>query len=443
VQPIFPALWLSARGAWVLLALALVLAAASVAPVLLCVVVVAAVVFCALLVADALAGPSSRALRITRRPLPPLALRRSGAVIYDVQNRAPLAVRLGIVETPVANIAFAAEAVVVRVAAHAATVATLAFEPCERGRVHFGALYAWAENRIGLLRRRFRIDAGAEARVFPDLSAVDGYGTLAKRSTLIDAGLRRLRLRGTGSEFESLREYAPGDGFRLVDWKATARRGRMMVAQYEVERSQNVIVALDCGRLMTPRIGPQRKFDYALTAALSVARVAQAASDNVGLLAFGARPIVEIAPRRGAAHLRALAGVAYDLQPRFEEPDYETTFAQLRRRHPKRSLVILLTDIIDPVTSAAVLAGLQTLVPRHLAVCVLMNDAALAAALETAPRAPAAAYRTAVAMTLADERARSVAILRSQGIIVVDVPAPQLTLALVDAYLDVKARGRL
>ena len=255
--------------------------------------------------------------------------------------------------------------------------------------------------------------------------------------------MRRLRQRGAGREFESLREYAPGDGFRLIDWNATARRGRTMVAQYEVERSQAVIVALDCGRLMTPRIGPQRKFDYALEAALSVARVAQAADDNVGLLAFAAKPVVEIAPRRGAAHLRALANVAYDLQPRLEEPDYETTFAQLRRRHTKRSLVILFSDIIDPVTSAAVLAGLSTLVPRHLVVCVLMNDAALADALDTPPATVAAAYRTAVAMTLAEERERSVAILRSRGIIVVDVPAPRLTLALVDAYLDVKARGRL
>ena len=111
--------------------------------------------------------------------------------------------------------------------------------------------------------------------------------------------MRKLRLRGQGSEFESLREYLPGDGFRSVDWKATARRGRLMVAQHEVERSQQICIALDCGRLMTPRVGLQRKFDYALTAALSVARVAQNADDHVGLVAFGARPILALAP--GAA----------------------------------------------------------------------------------------------------------------------------------------------
>ena len=220
----------------------------------------------------------------------------------------------------------------------------------ERGLARFGALYAWVENRIGLLRRRYRIEGGEDARVLPDLSAVESYGTLAKRSTLLDAGLRRLRMRGVGSEFESLRDYPPGDAFRLVDWKATARRGRLMVSQYDIERSQNVVIALDCGRLMTPRIGPQRKFDYALTAALSVARIAQSAGDNVGLLAFAAKPLLSIAPRRGAAHVNALAQATYDLQPRFEEPDYETIFTELRRAYGKRSLVILFTDIFDPIT---------------------------------------------------------------------------------------------
>ncbi len=443
LKPVFPALWLSLRAVWVLLGLSLALALASVVPYLLYAVAVAAVVTVALVVADAVLGPSPRALRIERRPLPLLALRRSAAATYDVDNRGVLPLRFGIVETPVPKIRFAAAVSEGLALARARTTLELPFVPDERGTVQFGALFIWFENRIGLLRRRYRIDAAEEARVFPDLSAVNGHGTLARRSTLLDAGLRRLRLRGTGNEFESLRDYQTGDGFRLVDWKATARRGRMMVAQYEVERSQNVIIALDCGRLMTPRIGAERKFDYALTAALSVARVAAAADDNVGLIAFAAAPLVSIAARRGAAHYSALARATYDLQPRLEEPDYEQTFAALRRRYAKRSLIVLFTDIFDPVTSAAVLGGLATLVSRHLVMCVLMNDAAIAAALERPPETPAQAYRTAVAMTLADERTAAIATLRARGVIVVDVAAPKLTLALLDAYLDVKARGLL
>jgi uncharacterized protein (DUF58 family) len=442
-RPVAPPVWFSPRAVGVALALALALAVASVVPALLGLFYVGLATFVAAAIADAVLGPSRTALEIVRRPPPPLALARPAALEYDVRNRATLPIRVAILEPQIDILAFARDTTVLRVPARSTGTATLDIVPRERGRAHLGAFYAWVENDVGLLRRRFRIDADIDARVFPDLSAVETSGTLAKRNTLIEAGLRRLRKRGGGSEFESLRDYIPGDGFRFVDWKATARRGRMMVAQYEVERSQNVIVALDCGRLMTPRIDGARKLDYALTAALSVARIAQAASDNVGLIAFAAKPILDIAPRRGAAHVNALARAAFDLQPRFEEPDYETTFTELRRRHSKRALVILFTDIFDPVTSAAVLAGLGTFVPRHVAMCVLMNDAAIERALDAVPRSTHDAYRTAVAMTLSDERAKSIAILRARGIIVVDVPASKLTVALMDAYLDVKARGIL
>jgi uncharacterized protein (DUF58 family) len=427
---------------WAVLALALVLALASVAPGLLYAVYAGAAILLAALAADALLGPSGGALAIERAPLAPFALGRAGAFEYAVRNRAPLAIRLAILEPAVDILTFSSDATLVRVPARSVVSATLGVVPRERGRAPLGPLYAWMENDIGLLRRRYRAGERDEVRVFPDLSAVETSGVLAKRSTLIEAGLRRLRRRG-GTEFESLREYLPGDGFRSVDWKATARRGRLMVAQYEAERSQNVIVALDCGRLMTPRVGSARKFDYALGAALSVARIAQAADDNVGLIAFGAKPILDIAPRRGLAHVSALAQASFALQPRFEEPDYETVFTDLRRRHAKRSLVIFFTDVSDPITSAAVLAGLATLVPRHLALCVLMNDAAIENALALPPLTPREAYRAAVAMSLADERARSIAMLRARGIIVIDVPAPKLTVALMDAYLDVKARGLL
>ncbi len=443
MKPVAPALWLSARGVYALLGLALVLAVAGAFHPVLYAFAAATVVLGALVAADAYLGPRARALRVVRRPLPALALRRSSSLTYDVENRAQVAIRAGILETPVGNVDFAAEVVLVTVPPRSAASVSLAVAPRERGPAAFGALYVWVENRIGLLRRRYRVDAAEEGRVFPDLSAVERYGTLAKRNTLVEAGLRRLRLRGAGTEFESLREYLPGDAFRAVDWKATARRGKLMVAQHEVERSQTVVVVLDCGRLMTPRIGPQRKFDYALTAGLSVARIAQAAGDNVGLYAFAAKPLLDIAPRRGSAHAAALARAAYDVQPRFEEPDYETTFTELRRRYAKRSLFVFFTDIFDPVTSASVLAALTSLVPRHLVLCVLMNDAAIARALEREPVAPSQAYRTAVAMTLSDERVAAVAILRSRGILVVDVPAPEMTVALLDAYLNVKARGAL
>ena len=202
--------------------------------------------------------------------------------------------------------------------------------PVARGSDEFGRLYVWYENALGLLRRRVVIEAPQSFRVFPDLSAVERYGSLHVRNRLIEAGLRKMRLRGAGTEFESLREWTDGDAFRAIDWKATARRGKTMVAQHEVERSQNVMLVLDCGRLMTPRVGEQRKFDYAVTAALSLASVAGLASDRVGVVAFAREILAASAPRSTRSSSARITELLYDLEPRFEEANYAGAFAYLR-----------------------------------------------------------------------------------------------------------------
>jgi len=443
MRPVFPALWLSQRGVYALLAVAVAIAIASALPALLAVAALAGAAYLALLGADFLLGPRRGALRVTRAPVQYVALRRPAALRYRIENRGATWVRVGLYDAPVEAFTFEADSLQALLGPRSFEELEASFVPRERGVFHLRAVYVWAENAIGVLRRRYAVAAPQDVRVFPDLSAVEERGNLARRSTALRVGLRRLRLRGHGNEYESLREYLPGDAFRSIDWKATARRGRLMVEQYEVDRSQQVLVVLDAGRLMLPRIGLQRKFDYALTAGLSVARVAQLAGDRVGLFAFAAKPLVSLAPRRGAVHVDALARATLDLQPRAEEPDYETTFGELERRYTKRSLVILFTDMFDPVASGALLAGLGALIPRHLVMCVLMNDTAIARALAVIPKTPHDAYRTSVAMRLADERARALAVLRSRGILVVDVAAPKLTVALLDAYLEVKARGAL
>ncbi|MGH7747836.1 MAG: DUF58 domain-containing protein, partial [Candidatus Dormibacteria bacterium] len=208
-----------------------------------------------------------------------------------------------------------------------------------------------------------------------------------------------------------------------------------------VERSRQVIVALDCGRLMMPHLGAVRKFDHALTAAFAVARIAITAGDQIGAEAFAAESLLSVAPRRGTAQLRALGERLFDLEPRYEEPDYERICVAIKQRYAKRSLIVLFTDLFDPAASTNVLAGLQVLVPRHLVVCALMNDAAIAQSLATAPASAHAAYRAAVGLALADERELAIARLRARGVVVVDAPAADLSVALLDAYLEAKLRA--
>jgi uncharacterized protein (DUF58 family) len=393
--------------------------------------------------ADFLAGPRGDAVSFTREAPDHLALRVTAELPYAVENRSGRAIRVALIETPVRTLRFVDDEAIDDVPARSRATLARAILPVSRGADEFGKLYAWYESRVGLVRHYRVADAVQPFRVFPDLSAVERYGTLNVRNKLIEAGLRKMRLRGSGTEFESLREWAAGDAFRTIDWKATARRGKMMVAQHEVERSQNVMLVLDCGRLMTPRIDEQRKFDYAVTAALSLATVAGLASDRVGVVAFAGDIIAASAPRTTRSSIARLTDLLYDLEPRFEEANYSRAFAYLRTHLHKRSLIVFLTDVVDPLAQAALLSELGSLARRHLLACVFMNDAAVATTLAAEPHDVATAYATSVALGLDEERRTASAILARTGAIVIDVPARKLTTSLIDAYLRVKQRGSL
>jgi uncharacterized protein (DUF58 family) len=396
--------------------------------------------FIVLAIAD---GRASAASLLMRR-LPPerYALAHADVFGYELENRGAVALRCGIVEAPVAKLAIDPAGASVAGRRRSRARAEIAFIPRERGRSALGDSYAWYETLAGIVRHRVRLPGAQPIRVLPDLSALDA-GDLAVRARAIDAGLRRLRRRGAGTEFESLREYNSGDAFRDIDWKATARRGRVMVAQHEVERSQQVIVAIDCGRLMAARLGDRRKLDYAVGAALGIAGLARRAADRVGVHAFASTTLATVPPGSGAAQAAAIVEALADIEPHLEEPDYERAALTLRRSYRKRSLIVVFTDLFDPVASSGVLSALALLTKHHLVLVALMNDAALQDALAAEPRDVASAYRAALATSLLGERARAVAALHAGGMLVVDVPARDLRLATLDAYLQIKTRGSL
>lgn len=397
----------------------------------------------AALVADLTIGPRSATLAIDRELPQHFSLRVETEIAYEVTSRARVPVRVGIVEAPARTLFYVDDESVAWIQPRHRTTVRRRVTPVARGRDTLTAIFAWYENPLGLVRRRVRLRREQTLRVYPDLSAVERYGRLDVRNRLVEVGLRRLRMLGAGTEFESLREYAPGDAFRAIDWKATARRGRLMVTQYEVERSQSVMLLLDCGRLMTPYVGDQRKIDYAVTAALSLASIAALASDRVGAVAFANEIITARAPRSTSASLHALAETLYDVEPVFREADYARAISFTGRHLRRRSLVVLLTDVIDPISQSLVLGELVALARRHLVLCLFMSDAAVATELEREPRTVDDAYRLDVALGLASERASAAANLERRGIIVVDAPARSLSVALIDRYLRIKQRGLL
>jgi len=435
--------WPAGRFLWILAAIALLLALSPGVPAFIPLATLFAAALAVATIADVLLGPGPPALRVARKPPEHFALGASAELVYVVENRGAHGVRVALIETPVRTLRFDVDELVAMVPAHSRVTLARPVMPIARGADELSMLYLWYENGVGLIRRRRRVAATQPIRVFPDLTAVERYGKLHLRNRTIEAGLRRMKLRGAGTEFESLREWSDGDAFRSIDWKATARRGKLMVAQHEVERSQNVMLVLDCGRLMTPRLGDARKLDYAVTAALSLATIAGLASDRVGLVAFAHDILAATAPRSTRSSVAQLADELYGLEPRFEESNYTRAFAYLRHHLHKRSLIVFLTDVIDPIAQTALLAEVGSLAKHHLLLCVFMNDAAVSTALDTEPRDVADAYRAKVALGLLTERYIAKMKLERTGAIVIDVPAKRLSAALIDEYLRVKRRGLL
>jgi uncharacterized protein (DUF58 family) len=436
-------LWVSARFVFGTVAVAVLLAASPGVHVLAAVAVAAGAVLLLLAAVDLARLPPPDTIDIAREVPAHFSLRRTAELVYTIRNASQVPLRIGIVETPLRTIDLPVEDLVVAAPPRSIAVLRTPVLPKARGADRFSRIYIWYESALGLVRRRVSRALEADIRVYPDLSAVERYGSLQTRNRLIEAGLRRMRVRGVGSEFESVRDYAAGDAFRSIDWKATARRGKLMVTQREVERSQDVVLLIDCGRLMTARVGDQRKLDYAITAALSVASIAALASDRVGVVAFAKKILFARAPRSTAASVHALAQSLSDIEPRFEEADYAHAFSYVRSHLLRRSLVVFFTDVIDPVSQSAILAELGSLAKRNVVLCAFMNDEAVAKELRAEPVTIDDAYRLDVAAGLAAERGVARATLNRHGIIVLDVPAPQLSVAAIDEYLRVKARGVL
>ena len=315
--------------------------------------------------------------------------------------------------------------------------------PRYRGEARFEDVFLRVEGRLRLTTRDYRLPARESVPVYPNLLQLREYDLLRHRGRLQLMGFRQLRLRGQGTEFESLREYTPDDEFRRIDWKATARRGKPIVRDYQTERSQNVVLLLDAGRTMLAEVEGRRKFDAVLNAALMLAYVAVQMDDKVGALVFADEVDLFSPPQRGRAQVGKLVDALHDAEPRMVESDYLYAATYLAKRWRKRSLIALFTDLIDPDASRMVLHALGALRRQHLCVAITDADPRLHRWSQQPPDTPSDLYRRAVALQTLNDRLAATRALERMGVHCIDAEPDTLVAALVNHYLQVKARGGL
>ncbi|HUR94576.1 MAG TPA: DUF58 domain-containing protein [Gemmatimonadales bacterium] len=258
-----------------------------------------------------------------------------------------------------------------------------------------------------------------------------------------EAGLRTVRRPGEGRLFEGLREWVPGDETRIIDWKATARRGKPIARQYEDERRQHVLIVIDAGRLLTAEVDGVARLESVVSAALQLARAAVEHDDNVGLMIFADTVQRFLAPARGRRALRAVLDGLAHAEGRLVESDYPGAFRHLAAHNRKRALTVLFTDVIDRTASEALVSHAATLRPRHLPLAVTLRDPALEALAASRPAGVSAAFERAAAEELLGAREGALADMRGRGVMVLDVAPAGAGDAVVARYHQLKRRGLL
>ncbi|TMD88687.1 MAG: DUF58 domain-containing protein [Chloroflexi bacterium] len=312
-----------------------------------------------------------------------------------------------------------------------------------RGAYRFGAVDLQVWRRDGWWRRQLRLQLQREVAVFPNVVAIKRIQLTLRRGLRAMSGLRRAKPPGASTAFAGLRDYVRGDDIRRVSWTATARRDHPVVVEVEAERGQQVMIAIDCGRLMTAPAGDLDKLDHAVNAALMLAWVAQAFGDRVGLMTFDDRVTNFIKPERGPAQLRRITEALYAIRPEYVEPDFGHALTHLALRVGRRSMIVILTDLQDPEASKELVAHALRLAARHLVLVVAMSDPAVLSARHAPITTSSRAYEWAAAEEFMASRRESFELLRRGGVLGLDVVAGNLSPALVERYLELKERALL
>jgi uncharacterized protein (DUF58 family) len=442
---------LTTRGLLLLLVAAPLIAAATWAPILQPVAALYVLACLALFALDWRLAGSLRRFDLARRHDDRLSLNAVNPIHLSLRNRGRRPVTFWVRdEPPDAFEIDAGDAREARVLAGTATglgawQASYGVRPLRRGNYQFGDLNLRWLSPLGLLVRQGRLPAAGPVKVYPNLLDVRHYDLLLRRNRLQELGLRHTRMFGEGTEFERLREYQPDDDFRRIDWKATARRHQPIALEYQTERSQNVIAVLDAGRMLQSPVARVAKLDYVVNAVLLLAYVATGKGDKVGLLTFADQVSRYLGPRQGRGQFYRMLELLYAVEAQPVEPDYGRALAYLALKQRKRALIVLFTDLSGGATLGvrALVKHAAVLARRSLLLVVTISDPDVHAAAAQRPHDSTGVYQRVAAEQLLAERQVTLDQLRRQGCLTLDVPANELSIKVINQYLELKGRQRL
>ena len=315
--------------------------------------------------------------------------------------------------------------------------------PLRRGDYQFGDLTLRWQGPLGFIIRQAKVEAKGPVKVYPNLLDVRRYDLLLRRNRLQEMGLRTTRQFGEGTEFERLREYLPDDEYRRINWKATARRNFPVTTEYQTERSQQVIAVLDTGRMMQSPVADIAKLDYVVNAVLLLTYVATGKGDRVGMLSFADDVQHYLSPRQGRGQFYRMLELLYAVEPQPVEPNYRKALAYLAVKQRRRALVVVFTDLTGGASLNSLVGQMSMLARSSLPLLVTISDPDVVDASQMKPSDSLGVYQRAAASQLLDERRVVLDSLRQRGVLTLDVPANQLSMSVINRYLELKGRMQL
>ncbi|MFD2824319.1 DUF58 domain-containing protein [Lacinutrix iliipiscaria] len=315
--------------------------------------------------------------------------------------------------------------------------------PVERGEYIFGNLNIYASSKLKIVKRKYQFQNEQMVMVYPSFIQMQKYDFLAISNHLSEFGLKKIRKIGHTQEFEQIKDYVQGDDFRTVNWKATAKRGQLMVNQYQDEKSQPVYSIIDTGRVMKMPFNGLKLLDYAINSTLAFSNVALKKHDKVGMLSFS-KTIESFLPAiHKLTYLNKILENLYNINTQFNDSDFGLLYAQLKRKVTHRSLLLLYTNFEHISALKRQLPYLQAISKKHLLVVIMFENTELDNLITQNAEDIQSIYHKTIAEKFSFEKRLMVKELQKHGIQTILTAPEKLSINTINKYLEIKARGLL
>lgn len=330
-----------------------------------------------------------------------------------------------------------------RIPAGALETLSYMVRPRTRGVYAYGAINVLTRTGWGLAEKRYKLEQGREVAVYPSYIHLRKYELMALADPYSMAGVRKVRRSAQRSEFERIREYIPGDDRRTVNWKAVARKGKLMVNQYQDEKAQQVVSLIDTGRTMKMPFDGLSLLDRAINAALVLSDIAIMKDDKAGVITYSNKVHNVLTPARDKGWMHRVLELLYAQWTDFAETDIEALFARVKRTLGQRSLLVMYTNYESLQAMRRQLPYLQLLARAHLVAVVIFRNTELDQLLLRTDKDTMDVYVKAITTKMLHEKELIAKELERHGVLTILTAPEQLSVSVLNKYLEIKARGML